>query len=81
MTATALEAGHAAFALDEVLAATRGDLVRLGDRTRFAGAWGGSISGWAGNGDGMPCHAPGGAPWGGWLVTRLAAVRTERGRA
>jgi UDP-N-acetylmuramoyl-tripeptide--D-alanyl-D-alanine ligase len=32
-----IEAGRAEFSLDEVLAATGGDLVRLGDRTRFAG--------------------------------------------
>jgi UDP-N-acetylmuramoyl-tripeptide--D-alanyl-D-alanine ligase len=32
-----VEAGRAEFSLDEVLAATGGDLVRLGDRTRFAG--------------------------------------------
>ena len=36
MTAT-IEPGRAAFALDEVLAATRGDLLRLGDRTQFPG--------------------------------------------
>jgi UDP-N-acetylmuramoyl-tripeptide--D-alanyl-D-alanine ligase len=32
-----IEAGRAEFSLDEVLAATGGDLVRLGDRARFAG--------------------------------------------
>jgi UDP-N-acetylmuramoyl-tripeptide--D-alanyl-D-alanine ligase len=32
-----IEAGRAEFSLDEVLAATGGDLVRLGDQTRFAG--------------------------------------------
>jgi UDP-N-acetylmuramoyl-tripeptide--D-alanyl-D-alanine ligase len=33
----AVEPGQAAFALDEVLAATGGDLQRLGERTRFSG--------------------------------------------
>lgn len=37
MTAAAPESGRATFALDEVLAATGGELVRLGDRTRFDG--------------------------------------------
>jgi UDP-N-acetylmuramoyl-tripeptide--D-alanyl-D-alanine ligase len=32
-----IAAGRAAFSLEEVLAATRGDLVRLGDRAAFAG--------------------------------------------
>jgi len=34
---TTIESGHASFTLDEVLAATSGDLVHLGDRTGFSG--------------------------------------------